>query len=338
MHAGGPFAHADARITVSLKEKPFRPQTPIAKGFLFDSGQIRNRKSQTLHQTSGRVDDKGELTSVFRLADSRVLHGRITAESAVRDERGKYVSGFAGADFVGRDRFVGLRQRDWLLHEDRPAQVEVMVVDASGVPVPGVPVRTKITRKETKAARVKGAGNAYLTRYTHEWVDVHECKRVSESEPSVCPYTPEEPGDYRITAIVKDTKGRQHQTQLDRWVVGKGRVLWSQRPDNRLQILPEKDRYKIGDTARYLVKNPFPGALALITVERYGVIKQWVKPLEDSTPVIAFPVEADFLPGYYLSVLVISPRVEKPPGEGGGSIWASPRSAWVMSRPRYATR
>ena len=34
--------------------------------------------------------------------------------------------------------------------------------------------------------------------------------------------------------------------------------------------MAEQSRWKVGDTARYLIKNPFPGAKALVTVERYG--------------------------------------------------------------------
>ena len=81
--------------------------------------------------------------------------------------------------------------------------------------------------------------------------------------------------------------------------------------------MPEKGRYEIGDTARYLVQNPYPGASALVTIERYGILKQWVQTLEGSTPVIEFAVEKDFMPGFYLSVLAMSPRVAMPPPEPG---------------------
>ena len=37
--------------------------------------------------------------------------------------------------------------------------------------------------------------------------------------------------------------------------------------------------------------------------------------LEGSTPVIEFPIEAELVPGAYLSVVVVSPRVAVPPPE-----------------------
>jgi uncharacterized protein YfaS (alpha-2-macroglobulin family) len=93
-------------------------------------------------------------------------------------------------------------------------------------------------------------------------------------------------------------------------------VVWQEEPDGTLEIVPEKENYRVGETARYLVKNPFPGASALVTVERYGIMRSWVQILESSTPIIEFEVTEDDVPGFFLSVLVMSPRVEKPLGEG----------------------
>lgn len=81
---------------------------------------------------------------------------------------------------------------------------------------------------------------------------------------------------------------------------------------NTLTIIPEKQELKTGDKARYLVQNPFPGCKALITVERYGVLKSWVKTFNDSAEVVEVPIEPDYVPGFYLSVTVFSPRVNKP--------------------------
>ena len=129
-------------------------------------------------------------------------------------------------------------------------------------------------------------------------------------------FTPGNTGAYRITALIKDSRGREHSTRLSKWVAGKKMVLWEDNHNNSLDIVPEKNEYRVGETARCLVKNPFPGAKALITVERYGILKHWVQTLDTATPVIEFKVEKDFIPGYYLSVLVMSPRVESPPGDG----------------------
>ena len=205
-----------------------------------------------------------------------------------------------------------------MFREDEPATVRYLVVDARGAPARGHRAsRIRIERLETKAARVRGAGTAYLTEFIDEWVAAGECGGTSTSAPLDCAFTPDAPGSYRLTATIEDTRGRPHTTVLNTWVVGKGQLVWRGGNDDALELVPEQAAYEIGDTARYLLKNPYPGAQALVTIERYGILKQWVQTLDSSTPVIEFAVEKDFMPGFYLSVLVMSPRVEAPPPEHG---------------------
>jgi uncharacterized protein YfaS (alpha-2-macroglobulin family) len=175
-------------------------------------------------------------------------------------------------------------------------------------------VTFSIKAEEVTASRVKGAGNAYLTSYDNEWVDRGSCSLTSGKTPGKCAFTPSSAGLYSIQASVTDTHNRVHTSEMCRWVTGMGRVVWQEPADMSLSVVPEKDTYHVGDRARYLVRNPFPGARALITIERLGVIKSWVQVLKGSTPVVEFPIEPDYVPGFYLSVVVMSPRVAPAPG------------------------
>ena len=132
-------------------------------------------------------------------------------------------------------------------------------------------------------------------------------KEPATIDPAPCLFTPDEPGSYRISATIKDSKDREHTSQIHAWVVGKGQVIWEQPTNNNLTIIPEDEEPKIGDTVRYLVKNPYPGGKALITIERYGILKSWVEDFDDSTEIVEFEIEPDYMPGYYLSVTVFSP-------------------------------
>ena len=79
------------------------------------------------------------------------------------------------AQYVGRDRFVGLKQTSWVVPAKQTANILTLVVDGAGNPVADVPVDVLVEYRETKAARVKGAGNAYLTQFEHEWVKAGAC-------------------------------------------------------------------------------------------------------------------------------------------------------------------
>ena len=313
LHAGGPYADADARITVRLAGTAVTTQNPKAQGFRFGGGST---PPNTVHQVESTVDRQGELASSFVLPDEPLVRANLIVESAVRDDRGKYVAGSARAGYFGRDRFIGIHYDGWLLEAGEPTEVRAIVLDTEDAVVPGVDITFRIQRRETTASRVKGAGNAYVTQYNHRWVDVETCTVASADDPVPCAFTPDRPGRYNLSASIVDTKGRSNEVVLSRWARGPGRVLWEGPPTHTLDIEAEKNEYRVGDTARFLIRNPFPGALALLTTERYGVQHHWLETLEDSTAVIEVDITEDHVPGFYFSATVTSPRVEAPLGEG----------------------
>ncbi len=322
LHSGGAYTDAEARLTARLSARTFRSAHPLAARFQFDAVDDRHGAPPTINidQHVGTVDAEGRLRHAFTIdagAARHIFHGRLSVEGAVRDDRGRYVASSAGADLVAVDRFVGLAADRWVHRQDEPAEVDLLVVDARGEPVADTDVQVTIERLETRAARVKGAGDAYLTRYVDEWVAAGECTARPLSAPAPCAFTPTSPGAYRLTAAIEDTAGRAHRTTLRTWATGRGAVVWNAGNDDALEIVPEATEHAIGDVARYLIQNPYPGARALVTVERFGVLEQWTEVLEGSTPIIEVDVKPDYMPGFYLSVLVMSPRVDAPPPELG---------------------
>ena len=320
LHAGGAYSSAAAKVTASLAPRPFTPDNPRLQGFTFNSTEpdnLRQPGTETVGETEGNLDEQGRLETDFTFGDSPIWSGRLTVESSVRDDRGKSIASRAQAAYFGRDRYVGLLQEDWTLQENKTATVKLAVVDREGRLIGGVPVTLTTEHKKTWGAKVKGAGDAYVTEYENVWEPEQTLTAVSATDPSEFTFTPAAAGSLRLIATITDTAGRPHTTVIERWVTGKGAVLWESTPGNLLNVFPEKSSYNIGDTARFLVQNPFPGCRALITVERFGIIDRWTTTFADSSAVVEIPVRPDYLPGFYVSVMVTAPRVEKPPGPQG---------------------
>jgi len=316
LHAGGPYADANLRVTASLRPSVLTINEPAYKDFYF-SWHEGERDQLSVHQSEATLDAAGDRETQFELPRSGFLVSRLTVESAVQDDRGKSVAGSASALVVSRDRFVGLRSPRWTHEQGKPTAVEFAVINEQGKAVAGDKVQITVQRLQVIAARVKGAGNAYLTQYQEEWLPVADCAVVATVKPGSCGFTPPEPGEYRFNATVSDGQGREHRSELWSWATGKGEVVWKQPDDNSLSVIAQQQSYKIGDKARFLVKNSYPGAMALITIERYGVMRATVQLLEGSTPIVSIPITADDVPGFYLSIMLMSPRVARPLGEGG---------------------
>jgi len=316
LHSGGPYTDANVRITARLKLKNYSTNNPIARKFTFGglSGAYLNASQTNLLDRLGKMNNQGEFNETIKLPEANVYFATLMVESAVMDDRGKYVASTKSADYIGRNRFVGLKNTRWIYNTDKQASIEALVVDDKDQIVKDIDINIIIKRHEYKVSRVKGPGNAYLTRNISQWVDVSSCNITSDKAAIKCYFTPESAGSYQFIATIKDTKGREHKTTIHGWVVGSGYVSWAQTNDATLAIIAEQNEYKVGAKARYLVKNPYPGTKALITIERYGVLDSWVQEFKTSTPIIEFPVKADYLPGFYLSVVIVSPRVDKPLG------------------------
>lgn len=309
LHAGGPYTDAATRVTAVVRGAPLSAQDPRYEGFQFDSDV---GKDSQVFQEERPLDSRGDLITNFTLPKVEIPYGSLVVESAVRDDRGKHVVNVATAKFIGRDRFVGITHGGWILNAGNETTFQGLVVNEQGHPLPNAPFSMKVEYEDTKAVRVKSAGNVYVTKYENTWTEVTSCNLTSAATPVSCAFTPTRPGEYRLTATVVDSKGREHRSELTRWASGRGDVVWNSGQNTELQIVPEKKSYKVGEVAKFLIQNPYPGAQALFTTERYGIQSSWTKTLTENVEVIELPITKDHIPGVFLSATIVSPRVEKP--------------------------
>jgi uncharacterized protein YfaS (alpha-2-macroglobulin family) len=119
---------------------------------------------------------------------------------------------------------------------------------------------------------------------------------------------------YTRTASLKDNVRTMKQSKLRRSGLETRKVLGG--PGHHLPLEPEKTEYQVGETARILIRNPFPGARALFTIERLGVQRSWSRVLESDTEFVEFEITPQHFPGVYFSATVMSPRSHQPLGEG----------------------
>jgi len=314
LHGGGPFGGAQARLVVRVDGERFLPKDPLAAQYEFSSQGAR--PVDPLVDVKAALDAQGQLQQQVKLPESDIAYGRLTADATVQDDRGRSIGAQARIPYFGRDRYAGVRWSGWMLRQGQQNTIDAIVVDHEGQPLKGVPYYVKVERRETKGARVKGAGNAYITRYVQSWKRVATCQGRSRREGMACRFTPDAAGEFRLTVMTRDTHNRLHQSETWVYASGADAVLWEDRPDYSLGLRADRLEYKDGQTARILVQNPFPGARALVTVERYGVLERWVQKLRGSTPEIEIPIKPEYFPGAYVSVLVMSPRVEQPVKDG----------------------
>ncbi len=305
LHAGGPYGTAQVRLTTRLNPTGLAPDSPATRGYYFQTGRYGSR---TLESQDRQLDNQGNYKHNFKIPDSPILYGRLSVESAIRDTRGKYIAVQSTATFAGRNRYIGLKHKDWTIKVGKKSTLNTIVIDEQGQPVAGTNIAIEIQRYKSFTKKEKGANDTWITKRYFKWEKESECKILSTSTAGKCHFTPKYPGQYKYIAIIKDTKGRSHSTQMQRWATGEGPMQWKRKPGFALDITAEKTTVKIGDTVKLMIKNPSPGASALLTIERYGILDSKIIHLKNSIEIIEIPVKKDYLPGFYVSVVLASPR------------------------------
>ena len=130
-------------------------------------------------------------------------------------------------------------------------------------------------------------------------------------------FKPEEYGSYMV--VISDTDDNARAVYrfyaTDPEYAGSGSQLI-----DRIEMNPEKEFYRIGETAKIKIKAPFEG-LMLITVENSKLITRNVQVVENSEVEFEFPVNQACRPNVWVSAWLIRPVTE---GDAKG--WASHRA------------
>ncbi|HXD12306.1 MAG TPA: alpha-2-macroglobulin family protein, partial [Anaerolineales bacterium] len=120
-------------------------------------------------------------------------------------------------------------------------------------------------------------------------------------------FIPPAGGVYKAIVTVRDPKGHTHQSSAYTWVSSDDYIMWRQTNDRAFNLIADKDAYTPGDTAEFLIAQPFDhDVYALVTYERGHVYRQDVVLLRGNSTIYKLPVTAEMAPISYISVVVVS--------------------------------
>lgn len=244
-----------------------------------------------------------------------------TIEASVTDVDRQVVAGRASFPVHPAAFYVGLRTPAGFATSGEAFEVSAVARDAvSQARVGADGVTVKLVRHSYNRVKKKNATGGFETVTEKEEVEVGRCTVApTTTAPATCTLTPQEAGEHEVVAEAKDAKGRATVTRAPLWVLGPGYAAWLQDDDNRVEVVADKGRYDVGDTATLLVQSPFPEAEAWVTVEREGVLWQKRMKLEGTATPIEVPIDASMIPNVFVGVVLQRGRVEAPgkPGDPG---------------------
>ncbi len=230
----------------------------------------------------------------------------VTAEASVTDVNRQTWAASSTLLVHPSSWYVGLKTDKGFVGEDEPIHVDTKVFDLDGLAVTGATVDVTMARL---AWEWKGG------EYREIETDRQECSVTSDDEDRRCSFEPPRGGTYRITARVEDGQGRPNETEIRVWVAGGERPPSRDVEMERVTLIPEREEYQPGETARFLVQAPFAPAEGVLTIRRSGLVRTERFSMSETTQTLEVPILEEHIPDVTVQVDLVGAAV-RPDDQG----------------------
>lgn len=291
--SGGPYSEAPVEALFEFLPKKFVPRSPQTNGFEF---------ALAPDYMTSHVHGKTGPNGTFRLSRpvniEKFFYGTMKVATGVQSDRGDVVWDYQHVNFRTADRFVGIRLDRKPIDAGSLVDVDVVVTDSTGEPKNDLPVTIEFAQSESADYG-----------YRRNWKQVRTCRIEPDDDVKTCSFTPDIGGFYRATARIASENEWPQKIEREFWVRGKSPPS----PLREWTYLRFVDGYArereftVGDTAALAIEHSIPNTKALVTVERLGVLDQWVVDLRGNGQFIDIPMKREYSPRVRVSIVAMVP-------------------------------
>lgn len=302
---GPPAKGLRVESTCSFAEVPITTKTFGSFSFGASEGGSRVSYQEDLGESQLDAEGHGSNACAFNGSQPLRLPLRVSLYATVSEGGGRAVTGADSGLVHAHPHYVGVRRNanTSYAETDKPAGLEVVVVDRQGEAKAGVDIEAEVVSVEWKSVLKLDAGRY---RYVSERSEskVQSFKLKSAAGPFNVPFTAKRPGSYRLDVTAAPSGAR---SSLHFWVSGPGWAPWEMSKPDQIALTLDKAAYSPGETAQIMVRAPFEGRL-MLSVERERVLYATSVNLTGNTGTFSIPVSAVMTPNaYVVAQLVRSP-------------------------------
>ena len=322
-YAGGGLANAETNWTVTTAETHYTP--PNRDDYTFGKftpwwRDDREYKAKTSEKYKGATDRDGKhYLGVDFVSVNPARPYAISAEARVADVNRQTFAAATDILVHPSELYVGLRTEKNFVVKDENIRVETITTDVDGNAVAGAPVSLVAELKDWE--KIKGEWQEII-------VDTQTCQLKSTNEPAACEFKAKQGGTFTITASVLDKRERRNESDLTIWVAGAKSEPAREVEREEATLIPDKEEYAPGETARILVNAPFYPAEGVMTVRRGGIVRTERFTMTEASFVLQIPVEERFLPNFHVQVDLF--------GAARRIVFENEMDAKLPKRPAYA--
>lgn len=323
-YAGGGLAATDVNWTVMSVPTNYTP--PNRGDYTFGKfrpwwGYYRDEGKGHVEEFKGRTDAEGHHT--LRIDFDGVNPPRpsqVTAEARVQDVNRQTLAARTTMLVHPSEVYVGLRPARTFVRQGETFDVDAIVTDLDGAALAGREVNVRMARLD------------YVFEdgvWTQKELDAQEQVFKSGADAVGMRLPSKGGGIYRLTARVRDDRGRPNETELTLWVAGGRQPPSRAVSQERVELIPDRRTYKGGDVAEVLVQAPFSPAEGVLTLRRSGILHTERFTMEGGSHTLRVPIEEAMTPNVYVQVDLIGAAARV---DDAGQVRAD-----LPMRPAYAS-
>lgn len=295
--AGGGLATAPVTWDVSATVTQYTP--PNRGDFVFGEwmppwSRHKDYVRTTKQTLSGVTDAEGKHR--LHIDFDRINPARpstITASASVSDVNRQRWASETRLLVHPANLYVGLKTDRSFVQQGEPVAVKAIVTDLDGKLVEGREIKMVATRLGWR--QEEGSWRRFET-------DPQECSIRSSSSAVTCTFETKTGGDYTVRATVHDDLERRNESELDVTVSGETLPSGMELDEGSVEIVPDRNEYKAGDTAEILVQAPFYPAEGVLSVRRSGIVKVERFRMDQQTTTLRLPIEQSWAPNIHVHV------------------------------------
>ena len=294
----------------------------------FDSPANANVAGATI-----ALDPQGALALTLPTEAKTDVAYEYTFEGDVEDISRQHIANRTSVVLHPAPWYIGLKRPASFVDSSKGASIEVLAAGLNGVTVPGVAVNVSLLRVQYSSVRRAEGQGFYHWETERKEVPAGEWTITTTSAGLPLSMATTEGGMYEVRAVAKDAAGRTARTDLSFYVLGAGYTAWERYDHNRIDLTPEHQTWKPGQTARVMIKSPWESATALLTTEREGIRTVRRFALTSTQQTIDVPITEKDIPNVFVSVLLIKGRSLATPPVAATATATSGRQPEILDDP-----
>lgn len=353
--AGGALSAADYEADWFREPCYWSSAEPEFKGYTFGPKDISENR-QLVTSQSGKLDGTGKAVVGCETSGAGIkgtpysyrVNASITDVSNQAIGANGYVTVHPASYYIGLSKPLGVSS---FPKTGEKIKFNFAIADLDGKSVRdaksaallsggGKKISVQLLRVEWNLVQQQGVSENIYSRYEKTLVTEDEFTKdfAPSGEISI---SCKKPGYHVLHLSCTDSLGRDAITEYEFYATGSGAASWYSEDADSIELTPDQNMYKPGETARILMQSTLPKGDYLITVEREGIFTEEVRHFDEGVQVLEIPVARNFIPVVYVSVASYSVRTGAPKNEYGTVDLDKPKGFYGVTRlsvnPRVKT-